>query len=79
MIVADDEIAELAEGLPFLSHRWGDLEKQIQILLPKDLNDDRSVIVRSEAEQEEMRQLSSPPTSSVCTPGLLNVKDGKLK
>jgi peptide chain release factor 1 len=48
MIAADDkEMAELAkEELALLESQVGDLEKQIQILLlPKDLNDDRSVII----------------------------------
>ena len=48
MIAGDDkEMAELAkEEISLLESRIEDLEKQIQILLlPKDINDDRSVII----------------------------------
>ncbi len=48
MIAGDDkEMAELAkEEITLLESRIEDLEKQIQILLlPKDINDDRSVII----------------------------------
>ena len=65
---SDEEMRELAkEEMNESKKRIEELEQELKILLlPKDPNDDKNVIVRSVPAQAEMRPHSLLPRSIVC-------------
>ena len=66
---ADAEMRELArEEMAAKESTVADLERQLKVLLlPKDPNDDKNVILEIRAPRAARRPTSSPATSSGCT------------
>ena len=77
----DDEMAELAkEELSELKKEKEVLEEKIKILLlPKDPNDDKNIIMEIVEQQAETKQHYSLAIFSICTKSMLKHKAGKQK
>ena len=77
---SDEEMREmLKEELSEAKKRIVELEKELKILLlPKDPNDDKNVIVEIQV-RVETRQPFSQPRFSVCMCIMQSPEDGKLK
>lgn len=66
----DDEMKEMVKmEIDELSERQAHLEEKIRLLLlPKDPNDDKNVIVETAAQPAETKRLCSPLTCTGCIP-----------
>ena len=66
---SDEEMRELAkEELSDARRKIEELEKELKILLlPKDPNDDKNIIMEIRAGAAETRRRCSPPSCTACT------------
>ncbi len=76
---SDEELRELAKmELAEMEEKVAPLEEEIKILLlPKDPNDDKNVIVEIRGGAGEMKQLYLLVIYLECTQGMLKEEDGK--
>ena len=77
----DEEMRELAKDeLAELEARVPELEREIRILLlPKDMNDEKSVIIEIRGGAGETRPRFSLRTSSACTRASRNASAGRRR
>ena len=78
---SDEEMRELAkEELADAKKRIEELEQELKILLlPKDPNDDKNVMVESAQAQAETRRLCLPPSCTVCMCAMQSASAGRLR
>lgn len=76
---SDEELLEMArEELADSKKKVEELEKKLKILLlPKDPNDDKDIVVESELVQVEKKQHFLPQNFSVCTHTMQILRAGR--